>query len=125
MLHPLLYISPHLSPIRPYTTAVFARLLRADLNYGHPAPQWFVIPKQYATKSVESKEPKKDAADKQSPAEKQRSLEQDPRIVFGEEEFRSIREKYRMPKYVTPLGLEGSDLDSCSVSWSPWIRYSK
>lgn len=89
MLKPLLYASPRLSPLRPYVNAVLARMLHPPINYGNPTPRWLVIPRQ-------------DPAKKQQDAE---SSHEDPRVVFGETEFRTVREKYNMPKYVseTPL----------------------
>src|SRR5579862_629142 len=119
MLHPLLYTSPRLSPIRPYSNAVFSRLLNADINYGHPSPQWFILPRHLSTKTE-----KKDAADTQSPEQKQGSVEGDPRIVFSDHEFSTIREKYRMPKNVNSHSALNNP-DSRPLSRSPWLRYPK
>jgi hypothetical protein len=89
MLKPLLYASPRLSPLRPYINAVLAR---PPVNYGNPTLRWLVIPRQ-------------DPAKKQQDAESSQTIDEDPRVVFGETEFRTVREKYNMPKYVseTPL----------------------
>ena len=95
MLHPLLYTSHRLSPLRPYNNVVFSRLLKADIQYNRPSPRWIIPPpiRTHATRG-------KDAADKQSEEEKQTSVEQDPRIIFSENEFRTVQEEYRMPKNV-------------------------
>ena len=92
MLHPLVYLSPRLSPLRPYTNAVLARMLRSNINYGNPSPRWFVIPPKSAAVPTEE----------QSTVEKESVLDDDPRIIFGEAEFKTIREKYNMPKHVFP-----------------------
>jgi hypothetical protein len=41
-----------------------------------------------------------DTADRQTPKEKQEVVDADPRMVFGETEFKNVREKYTMPKHV-------------------------
>jgi hypothetical protein len=103
MLHPLLYTSPRLSPLRPYSNAVFARLIRPDINYGHPTPRWFVRPSNAAlnrTSLTNGERAKEDTADRQTPKEKQEVVDADPRMVFGETEFKNVRDKYTMPKHV-------------------------
>ena len=97
MLHPLLYLSPRLSPVRPYQTAVFARLLHSDINYLNHEPRWFVQPRHYS-KSATDKQPGQ--TDKQSAVDKQYAIPSDSRLVFSEKEFQSIRDKYKMPKLV-------------------------
>jgi hypothetical protein len=95
MLRPLLYTSLRLSPLRPYQNAVVARMLRLNINYGNPTPQWFIqFPRTYNNSAA--------ATEEQSTAEKQIATDNDPRIIFGKTEFQTIREKYNMPKYVRP-----------------------
>ena len=95
MLHPLLYTSLRLSPLRPYQNAVLARMLRLNINYGNPTPQWFVqFPKTYNNSA--------DPTEEQPTVENRSAADNDPRIIFGETEFQSLREKYNMPKYVCP-----------------------
>ena len=110
MLHPLLYTSPRLTPLRPYSNAVLARLIHPDINYGHPTPRWFVRPSNAAlnrNSQTNGEYGREDAVDRQTSKEKQDAVDTDPRMVFGETEFKNIREKYRMPKHVTALP-EGS-----------------
>ena len=104
MLHPLLYTSPRLTPLRPYSNAVLARLLHPDINYGHPNPRWFVRPSNAALNRQSAANGKdsiaKDPADQETAKEKQDVMDSDPRMVFGETEFKNVREKYKMPKHV-------------------------
>ena len=93
MLPPLLYLSPRLSPLRPYTNAVLGRMLHPNINYGNPSPRWFVKPPNTAAGPTE----------KQSSAETGSANDDDLRIIFGETEFKTVREKYNMPKYVFSL----------------------
>ena len=60
-----------------------------------------------------------DAADQQTTKEKQEAMDADPRMVFGETEFKNVREKYKMPKHVGPLSLEIriDQIDSSTMSW--------
>ena len=107
MLRPLLYTSPRLTPLRPYSNAVLARLLHPEINYGQPAPRWFVRPSNAALnrQSETNRELiEKDAADKQTAKQTQDALDSDPRMVFGETEFKNVREKYKMPKHVPRPG---------------------
>jgi hypothetical protein len=46
---------------------------------------------------------KEDTADRQTPKEKQEVVDADPRMVFGETEFKNVRDKYTMPKHVVLL----------------------
>ena len=112
MLPPLLYLSPRLSPLRPYTNAVLVRMLRPNINYGNLSPRWFVIPPKVAA----------DPTEKQSSAETESVDDDDPRIIFGETEFKTVREKYNMPKYVFSSNF-GLIVDSRAVSWTFRIRY--
>ena len=113
MLHPLVYLSPRLSPLRPYTNAVLARMLRSNINYGNPSPRWFVIPPKSTA----------DPTEKQSTAEKLESVvDDDPRIIFGETEFKTIRENYNMPKHVF-CSNSCLTADSRAVPWIARIRY--
>jgi hypothetical protein len=90
MLQPLLYISPRLSPLRPYSNAVLARMIRHDNAYQFTVARWYI-------------QPSKDDAVEDSPAQKKEISDDDPRMIFGETEFQTMREKYRMPKHVYPL----------------------
>src|SRR5271156_653152 len=94
MLPPLLYTSLKLSPLRPYTNAVLARLIHPDINNGYPAPRWYVVPP--------ARQGEKDPTEKQSTAERENAIDSDPRIVLGETEFKTIRDKYKVPKHVLP-----------------------
>lgn len=101
MLHPLLYTSLRLSPLRPYSNAVLARMLHPNIDYGHPTPRWFIQPLSNYHKSAAE-----DPTEKQSTAEKESVGDSDPRMIFTETEFQIVREQYNMPKYVylpTPL----------------------
>jgi hypothetical protein len=104
MLHPLLYTSPRLTPLRPYSNAVLARLLHPHINYGHPTPRWFVRPSNASLNRQPDANGNyrtaKDPADQQTTKEKQDVMDSDPRMVFGETEFKTVREKYKMPKHV-------------------------
>ena len=103
MLHPLLYTSLRLSPLRPYQNAVLARMIHPNIEYGNPTPRWFIqLPRSKST-STSSADTSEDPTEKQSTAEKESSVDNDPRIIFGETEFKTVREKYNMPKYVCPL----------------------
>jgi hypothetical protein len=110
MLHPLLYTSLRLSPLRPYSNAVLARMLHPPINYGHPAPRWFV-------KLPERRKGDEDPTEKQSTAEKER-VDSDPRIVFGETEFKTVREKYIMPKHVCRHNWAALMVDLGTLSWT-------
>jgi hypothetical protein len=81
-------------------------MLRSNIPY-NPTPRWLVTL------------PRKDPTEKQQDAESENTVKQDPRIVFGETEFRAVREKYNMPKYVFPS--EKSKIDSCPLPRSPWL----
>ena len=61
MLHPLLCTSTRLSPLRPYSNTVLARMLHPPINYGNPSPRWFV-------KLPESGKENDDSPEKQSAA---------------------------------------------------------
>lgn len=103
MLHPLLYTSPRLTPLRPYSNAVLARLLHPEINYGHPTPRWFVQPSNAAlNRQSETNGTTKDAVNQQTTEEREDAMDADPRMVFGETEFKNVREKYKMPKHVHP-----------------------
>lgn len=96
MLRPLLYTSTRLTPLRPYSNAVLARLLHPVIDYGLSSPRWFIHP-QWDDRPFESS--------LKSPEEQKRDgtvkiVENDPRIVFGETDFKTKRETYSMPKYV-------------------------
>jgi hypothetical protein len=93
MLKPLLYTSTRLSPLRPYSNAVLARLLDADIPSQTSSAQWLVNPpRRYTTSKKSTEEPNRDEI-----------VENDPRIIFGETEFKTRKEKYNMPKHVTIL----------------------
>jgi hypothetical protein len=102
MLHPLLYLSPSMTPLRPYSIAVLGRIIHPNINYGHPSPRWFITSRNPESKQSPVNKQDPDPTEKQSTAEKQNAVDSDPRIVFGETEFQTIREKYNMPKYVLP-----------------------
>lgn len=87
MLHPLLYTSPRLSPLRPYSNAVLARMMRYDNCYQFTSARWYV-------------QPPKENAGEESATQKKEIVDDDPRMVFGEREFQTMREKYQMPKHV-------------------------
>src|SRR5208282_950259 len=106
MLHPLIYLSPGLSPLRPYTNAVLARMLRLNIIYGNSSPRWFVMPPK----------PAADPTEKQSTAEQESAADDDQRIIFEDTEFKTVREKYNMPKHVFPSNC-CVIVDSRAVSW--------
>jgi hypothetical protein len=91
MLKPLLYTSTRLSPLRPYSNAVLARLLQADIPAQTLSPRWLINPpRRYTSSKKSTQEPNRDEI-----------LENDPRSIFGETEFKARKEKYNMPKHVT------------------------
>jgi hypothetical protein len=107
MLKPLLYTSTRLSPLRPYTNAVLARLLHADIPSQPSSPQWLINPpRRYASSKKSSGEPSRDEI-----------IENDPRIIFGETEFKTKKDKYNTPKHVTILSGCADFQDLSSVSW--------
>jgi hypothetical protein len=93
MLQPLLYTSTRLVPLRPYSNAVLARLLHPDIRYANSSPEWVIQFPDDTRRFTSSTE---------SSAEQSRDeiVESDPRIVFGETEFKVKRDKYNMPKHV-------------------------
>jgi hypothetical protein len=62
-------------------------MIRHDNGYQFTVARWYV-------------HPSKGDAGEDSPAQKKEVVDDDPRIVFGETEFQTMREKYRVPKYV-------------------------
>jgi len=90
----LLYTSPKLAPlIRPSTNTVLSRLSHPGINYGCPPQRWYVVPPNRG---------QKDPTEKQSTAERENAIDSDPRIVFGETEFKTVRDKYNVPRHVSP-----------------------
>jgi hypothetical protein len=108
MLHPLLYTSPRLSPLRPYTNAVLARMIRHDNNYQFTVARWYV-------------QPPKDTAGGESATEKKDIVDGDPRMVFGETEFQTMREKYQMPKHVHPKIVSEVTIRLSSYAMVYWV----
>ena len=95
MLHPLLYTSTRLTPLKPYSNAVLARLIHPDIHYGNPTPRWFIqFPPTDKRFESSGKPPEEHRIDE--------IVENDPRIIFGETEFKTKRDKYTMPKNVRP-----------------------
>ena len=96
MLRPLLYTSTRLTPLRPYSNAVLARLLHPDIDYGLSSPRWFIHPQRddsrFESSSKSFEERSRDGIVE--------IAEGDRRIVFGETDFKTKRETYSMPKYV-------------------------
>lgn len=106
MLQPLIYTSTRLAPLKPYSNAVLARLLHVDVPFRKSSPRWFVqLPR--ADRGFKSS---MTASEKQSRDE---IVDSDPRIVFGETEFKAKRDKYTMPKHVTVRPL--FDADFCRL----------
>jgi hypothetical protein len=104
MPHPLLYTSTRLFPLRPYPNAVLALMLRPPINCKvHPNPRWLIIPPKKTSNASDPAKPgdSKDPTSKQQDAESSSTVTNDPRIVFGETEFRTLRQKYNMPKFVS------------------------
>ena len=115
MLRPLLYLSPSLTPLRPYSNAVLARLIRPDIDlYGHPSPRWFVKFDKPETTLPSRGTQASDLLDGHAYAEIQHVVDRDPRLTFGETEFQTLRQKYNMPKNVHPSKF-ALMVDSCSM----------
>ena len=100
LLPPLLYLSPRLTPLRPYSNAVLSRLIRPDIDfYGQPS-QWLIKFDNHQSKQRTKAQMSSDLSERHPDPEKLDAVNRDPRIPFAKTEFRTLRQQYRMPKNV-------------------------